>query len=546
MPARCFSSSSRSKSSPTPLPALPLFERAIEYGDTPAVSSHSSTYTYAQLMHDAASIRDRIISALPSSAASSPPPSVAFLVPPSYQHVVTTYGVWAAGAVSVPLHMGHKEGEIAYLLDDSDAKCVVVTEHEQHRIASLAQQRSIPLVVIPNQVDVTPHSDLQSGANTFQTSRVDKAQPALLIYTSGTTGAPKGVVYSHAMIEAQMASLSAAWEWSSTDHILHCLPLHHVHGVVNVMLCSLHNGAHCSFMERFDAGKAWQAFIDLPLTLFMAVPTIYSRLIQHYDAAPPEQQSAYREACRKFRLMVSGSATLPTPVLRRWRDISSHVLLERYGMSEIGMALSNPLHGQRKEGAVGRPLPSVQVKIQPSDSDSDQQPAATAGAVATQGELLVRGPTVFAEYRNKRQATAASFTADGWFRTGDIVRVDADGDYAIVGRASVDVLKSAGYKLSALEIEREMLAMPGVDECAVVGVEDDEYGQVVGAVVGRAKGGRQVSEDELKQFAKEKMSREKVPRFVLFVDEIPRNALGKVNKKELVKLFDGMKRVAKQ
>ena len=318
------------------------------------------------------------------------------------------------------------------------------------------------------------------------------------------------------------------------------------------LVCLRYNGAHCTFMDRFDAAQAWQMFIDLPLTLFMAVPTIYSRLIQHYDASPPEQQRAYRAACNKFRLMVSGSAALPTPVLRRWREISGHVLLERYGMSEIGMALSNPLHGQRKEGFVGRPLPSVQVKIQPTDADdgsnnnSSQQPSTGAGPV-TQGELLVKGPTVFTSYLNKPKATSDSFTADGWFRTGDIVRVDADGDYAIVGRASVDVLKSAGYKLSALEIEREILGMEGVDECAVVGVEDDEYGQVVGVVVARAKSRKQVSESDVKQFCKEKMAREKVPRYILFMDEgIPRNAMGKLNKKELVKHFDSVKRVAKQ
>ena len=242
--ARCFSSSSQSPtSSRVPFPALPLFERAVKYGNSPAVSSHSSTYTYAQLLQDANVIRDRISSALTagpaSKASSSGPASVAFLVPPSYQHVATTYGIWAAGAVSVPLHMGHKEGEISYLLDDSHAKCVIVTEHEQQRIKSLAQQRNIPLVVLPNHVAVKSPTELQPDINTMSRTAMNKSDAALLIYTSGTTGQPKGVVYSHAMIEAQMASLSQAWEWSSKDHILHCLPLHHVHGVVNVMLCAL-------------------------------------------------------------------------------------------------------------------------------------------------------------------------------------------------------------------------------------------------------------------------------------------------------------------
>ena len=200
MSARCFSSSSRQSSSSRSQPSsLPLFDRAVKYGTAPAISSHSSTYTYAQLLHDAANLRDKISSALSSSPASSSaasnssstPPSVAFLVPPSYQHVVATYGVWAAGAVSVPLHMGHKEGEISYLLEDSDAKCVVVTEQEQERLAPLAKQRNIPMVVIPNQVDVKPLTELQSDGKALQSTSVDKSAAALLIYTSGTTGKPK-------------------------------------------------------------------------------------------------------------------------------------------------------------------------------------------------------------------------------------------------------------------------------------------------------------------------------------------------------------------
>ena len=503
------------------VPALPLFQHAVSHANSPAVHSQSSTYTYAQLLTDASHLRLVLLS-------HSPDPSdlhearVLFLVPPSYEHVYTSYAVMMAGGVSVPLHPGHAEQEIAYLADDSNAIIALAHPDYAARIEPLARRLRIPFLTIPavQPVSSTPLPPVQSLP-------MSPSRRALIIYTSGTTGRAKGVVSTHAMLEAQVTALTTAWEWTSADHILHVLPLHHVHGVVNVLLCPLYTGAQVSFLPgRFDARAVWEAFDRLPLTLFMAVPTIYSRLIAAFDAASEDEQRRWKAACGKFRLMVSGSAALPSPTLRRWREISGHLLLERYGMTELGMALSNPLHGQRKEGFVGRPLPGVLTKLRPGDPPT-----------ADEGELLVKGPNVFSEYLNKPDATREAFDADGWFATGDIVRVDGDGDFRIVGRASVDVLKCAGYKISALEVERDIAAHERVEEVAVVGVEDDEYGQIVAAVVAIKPGKGEFGGKELQEWCKERMSREKVPRLVRVVDQIPRNAMGKVNKKELVKIF---------
>ena len=277
--------------------------------------------------------------------------------------------------------------------------------------------------------------------------------------------------------------------------------------------------------KKFNAEQVWQRFHTLAdLNLFMAVPTVYSKLISTFEAMKPADQAVCAEACKKFRLMVSGSAALPQPTLQRWKAITNHTLLERYGMTEIGMALSNPLHGLRKPGFVGKPLPGVIARIE--------------GDAKEGGELLLRGPTIFREYWNKPEATADTFTADGWFKTGDIAAIDADGDFRLVGRASVDVIKASGYKISALEIERLMLEHPDVAECAVVGVVDPTgvYGEEI-CMMYASKSGNAIQLDALNSWAKKLMAPYKLPRRLLLVTELPRNAMGKVNKKELRQFF---------
>jgi len=338
------------------------------------------------------------------------------------------------------------------------------------------------------------------------------------------------VVLTHKNIRAQLESLAAAWEWSETDRILNVLPLNHTHGLINVLTSALWSGAACEMHLGFDAARVWQRIAKGGLTLFMAVPTIYSKLISAWEAADPERRPTFSEHCRALRLMVSGSAALPVAVMERWRTITGHVLLERYGMTEIGMALSNPLHGERRPGSVGVPLPGVEVRL----VDEDGRELGPGAA----GEIEVRGPGVFLEYWDRREATAEAFR-DGWFRTGDIAVLD-EGMYRILGRRSVDIIKTGGHKVSALEIEEVLRSHPVVRECAVVGVEDAEWGERVSAVAVLTEGSH-LTLDELRAWAADRLALHKIPTRLTLVDELPRNAMGKVVKarvKELAILSD--------
>jgi malonyl-CoA/methylmalonyl-CoA synthetase len=348
----------------------------------------------------------------------------------------------------------------------------------------------------------------------------------LILYTSGTTSKPKGVVTTHRNIEAQVTSLIEAWEWTSEDHILHVLPLHHIHGIINVLTCALWAGARCQILPRFEAEAVWDRLIEDDLTLFMAVPTIYSRLIAAWEAASPERRRTMTAACAKLRVMVSGSAALPVPVLEKWQAISGHVLLERYGMTEIGMGISNPLHGRRVPGHVGTPLPGVEVRL--VDDSGNEVPDGTPG------EIQIKGPGVFLEYWRKPEATREAFR-DGWFRTGDVAVLEA-GSYRILGRSSVDIIKTGGYKVSALEIEEVLLAHPGIAECAVVGIADPEWGERVSAAV-VTRDGEELTLEVLRAWARERLAVYKVPTRLLVVDALPRNAMGKVTKPDVARLF---------
>jgi malonyl-CoA/methylmalonyl-CoA synthetase len=255
------------------------------------------------------------------------------------------------------------------------------------------------------------------------------------------------------------------------------------------------------------------------------VPTIYSRLIAAWDAAPPAVQRARSEGARRLRLMMSGSAALPVTLLERWREITGHTLLERYGMTEIGMALSNPLNGERRAGHVGQPLPGVEVRlVDEHGTVVDPGP----------GELEVRGPSVFLEYWKRPDETKAAFR-DGWFRTGDMATLER-GYYRLLGRTSVDIIKTGGFKVSALEIEEVLRTHPAITECAVVGVHDDEWGERVSAAV-ELRPGRELTLDALQQWAKPQLAPYKIPRALTTVTALPRNAMGKVIKPEVAGLF---------
>jgi len=434
---------------------------------------------------------------------------------------VIQWGVWRAGGIAVPLAVSHPPAELEYVIRDAEAETVVVHPDLAAAMQAVRLRPTVRTVTTDQAVGTAPRSPLPGVA---------AGRRAMIVYTSGTTGKPKGVVTTHANIVAQVTSLVTAWEWRADDWILLVLPLHHVHGIINVLTCALWAGARCEMLPKFDAERVWGRIAAGELTLFMAVPTIYGKLITAWEAAAPERRRAWSAGCAppRMRLMVSGSAALPVQRLERWREISGHVLLERYGMTEIGMALSNPLHGERRPGFVGTPLPGVDVHL------VDEAGRPVVRGETTPGEIEVRGATVFLEYWRRPEATAAAFR-DGWFRTGDVAVLD-DGAYRILGRSSVDIIKTGGYKVSALEVEEVLRTHPAIAECAVVGVEDPEWGERICAAVER-RGEADLTLAALQAWAKERLAPYKIPRALRSVPALPRNALGKVTKRDVAALF---------
>ena len=263
------------------------------------------------------------------------------------------WGIWRAGGIAVPLSPFHRPPELEYVLQDTSPAAVISQPEFADLLQPLAEKSGLRFGLAADALNCLP-SPLPV---------VSQDRRAMILYTSGTTGRPKGVVTTHANIAAQIKSLVQAWGWTRSDRILNVLPMHHVHGIVNILSCAMWVGGVCEIFPRFDAGKVWERIVQGGLTLFMAVPTIYIKLIDAWEKASHADRIQMSEGCRRLRLMVSGSAALPVSTLEKWKEISGHVLLERYGMTEIGMGLSNPLHGQRVPGSVGVPLPGVEARL---------------------------------------------------------------------------------------------------------------------------------------------------------------------------------------
>ncbi len=497
---------------PTISPIIPLLAQAESYRGRTAILSAERSVTYDELLDLSA----RVAAALLSDRADLGEQRVAFSVTPGFSWVAVQWGIWRAGGIAVPLPLGCPVPELQYLLDDTGAEALVFDAAAERTATALAQGRE--LRTIPVEIALAnPSTSLPV---------ISPSRRAMILYTSGTTSRPKGVVTTHENLTAQITTLMRAWQWSADDRILLCLPLHHVHGIINVLSCALWSGAVCEMLPRFDAAVVWERIASGNLTLFMAVPTIYARLIAAWEDASPARQVQLSHACRRLRLMVSGSAALPVTTLERWRVISGHTLLERYGMTEIGMALSNPLHGTRVPGSVGTPLPGMEVRLV-NESGAEVAPDAP-------GEIEVRGPTVFKEYWQRPDATRDAFR-DGWFRTGDTAVVE-NGVYRILGRTSIDIIKTGGHKVSALEIEEVLRTHPAIAECAVVGMPDAEWGERV-AVAVVLRENAWLALDELRAWAKDRLAVYKVPSRLLTLNELPRNAMGKVTKPTVAGLF---------
>ena len=372
------------------------------------------------------------------------------------------------GVVFVPVNVLYREREIAHITQDAEPRELLTEPVE------------------PGPDDSRPPASPEGST------------PAAIIYTSGTTGASKGAVLTHDNFLANTVNLLTCWQIASQDRFLLALPLFHIHALGNGLHTWLASGCRMRLLERFDHRTAVAEMLEFAPTLFFGVPTMYVRLL---EADPADA----RTIGRRMRLFVSGSAPLPAHVLEAFRARFGPTILERYGMTETFMNLSNPYVGERRPGTVGFPLPGVSVRLE-------------------DGELLVRGPNVFAGYWRRPEATADAFTADGFFRTGDLASVDAAGYYTLLGRRS-DLIISGGFNIYPREIEELLLEQRGVEEAAVVGVPDDVRGELpVAYVVGEFEA------EDLERACREQLASFKVPRRFVKVQSIPRTALGKVQK----------------
>ncbi len=494
--------------------SITLTEKAGLHGDRTAIIAPEGTFSYRQLLEASG----RVAAFLLKGSRDLEERPVAFMAPPGFPYVALQWGIWRAGGIAVPLSLSHPRPELEYVLDDTTPAAVIAHPDFVDRLEPLAAARGLRFGLSTDAL-AHPLDELPTVA---------PSRRAMILYTSGTTGKPKGVVTTHETITAQITSLVQAWEWTNDDRILEFLPLHHIHGIVNVISCALWSGALCEIIPEFDARKVWDRVVQGGLTLFMAVPTIYVKLIDYWQKASPADRERMTEGCRKMRLMVSGSAALPVSTLEKWQGISGHVLLERYGMTEIGMGLSNPLHGKRFPGCVGTPLPGVEARLV-DETGKEIAPG-------TPGEIEIRGTVVFTEYWRKPEETRKAFR-NGWFMTGDVAVVE-NGIYRILGRSSVDIIKTGGEKVSALEIEETLLTHPDIQEAAVVGIADPVWGEKVCAAV-VLDPGKTMSIETLRAWGKEHLAPYKVPKDVVLLEKLPRNAMGKVIKPAVKKIFQG-------
>lgn len=476
-------------------------------GGAIALTDEDGSATFEQVLTEA----DALAGAVQEACGRGDTGAVGLLAPPGIDFVRGLLATWLLGRVAVPLHHRHPLPELEHALGLSGATALLHGTDTMAVASQLATSGLAPLG-LHERATRSPAPATQQG-------------PALMLFTSGTTGRPKGVLHTHESVTAQVRSLATAWQWTTDDRIHLTLPLHHVHGLVNVLGCALHTRARCDIASSFVAESCWERLASGELTLFMAVPTIYSKLIETFDEADATTQARWSAGARRLRLMVSGSAALPSTTLVRWEQITGHTLLERYGMTETGMVLSNTLES-RVAGLVGVPLPGVDVRVMGDDGAATDLDGA--------GELQVRSPGLFSGYWDDEQATAAAFD-EGWFRTGDVV-VREPGGYRILGRASIDIIKTAGEKVSALEIEDVLRTHGGIADCAVVGVPDPTWGERVCVAVTPAASGAPSIED-LRAWGKQRLASYKVPTSLVVVEDLPRNALGKVLKKRVVELF---------
>ena len=403
------------------------------------------------------------------------------------------------GLVVVPLNTAYRSDEIAHVIGDARPRAAIVDDPARSRVM---REIAPELVLFPPSLDAPATSRASMRRAATPLDAVTPQAPALIGYTSGTTGRPKGAVLSHANLLASAEALRLAWRWTESDRLVLALPLFHMHGLGVGLHGTLHTGASAVLLPRFDPEAVLDAAAEHEASLFFGVPTMYHRLVDHPRA----------RTLAGLRLCVSGSAPLSADLHARFEAATGQRVLERYGMTETVMLVSNPADGERRPGSVGLPLPGVSLRL-----------------VGAPAEIQVRGPNVFDGYWERPSANAEAFTEDGWFRTGDLGALDGEGYLRIEGR-SKELIISGGYNIYPREVEDALRRHEGIDDVAVVGEPDPEWGERVAAyVVGTSPPGL----DRIAAFLEAPLARFKHPRALYHIAELPRNALGKVQKHRL-------------
>jgi malonyl-CoA/methylmalonyl-CoA synthetase len=456
---------------------------------------------------------------------------VALQLTKSLEFILLHLGAIRLGAITLPLNLAYPPDEIEYFLSDSGAKLFFALESSKEKIQSILPR--LPELQECVFLDPSTPEKFNSLITTYQLSgglgtpldnpsslldQRNRDDTAVIIYTSGTTGRPKGAEITHGNLTSNLEALHESWGWTPEDVLLHVLPIFHVHGLFVALHGALHAGATTLLMREFDARRTLQMLASGQCTVFMAVPTIHQRLLDVPDA---DQFDLSR-----VRLITSGSDRLPDEVFTGFQQMFGYTLLERYGMTETGMNCSNPLKGERRLGSVGLPLSGVEVRIVNPENNGPLP----EGEI---GEVQLRGPNVFKGYWKQPQKTAESFT-DGWFRTGDLGFFEPNGYLTLCGR-SKDLIISGGLNIYPPEVERVLAEHPAVAACAVIGCPDREWGERVTAVVVLNQG-ESASEADLISFCRERLAPYKSPKFIAFKEDLPRNAMGKVQKAELRKI----------
>lgn len=469
-------------------------------------SDSGERYTYADLERETARV-----AAFLTRLGLTKGDRVAAQIDKSPQGLFLYLGCLRAGIAFLPLNTAYQRGELGYFIGDAEPR-VVVCRPAMHETFKGLVRPGMTLMTLDEHGKGTFADALAGAAASFAAVDVPDDALAVLIYTSGTTGRSKGAMVTHGNLKSNGQTLKDYWRFTEHDVLIHALPVFHVHGLFVALNTVLLAGAKLLFHRRFDAAAILK---DLPrASAMMGVPTFYVRLLQEPGLA--------REAVAHMRLFVSGSAPLLLETFREWQTRTGHTILERYGMSEAGMITSNPYEGERRGGTVGFPLPGIEVRVR------DGERICGAGEP---GGIEIRGPNVFSGYWRMPEKTREEFTADGWFRTGDVGQWSNDGYLSIVGRAK-DLIISGGYNVYPKEIELVIDTLPGVVESAVVGVPDPDFGEAVTAVVVKQKDSA-LDEAAVIVHVKSQIANYKVPKRVAFVDDLPRNAMGKVQKNVL-------------